>query len=103
MAAFTPGPWTVCHSAYNRETVGFSITASPHGSCAPICRSPALSKPARPPQEIEANARLISAAPELLAALKDVLRIARAASIGVTGNAKRIAAAEAAISKAEGR
>lgn len=37
------------------------------------------------------------AVPELLATLKDVLRIAKAASIGVTGNAARIQRAEAAI------
>lgn len=40
---------------------------------------------------------------ELLAALKDVLRIAKAASIGVSGNAPRIARAEAAIARAEGK
>ncbi|MDE1907619.1 MAG: hypothetical protein KGH75_14330, partial [Rhodospirillales bacterium] len=48
------------------------------------------------------NARLIASAPELLDALRDVLRIAKAASIGVTGNAPRIARAKAAISKATG-
>ena len=36
---------------------------------------------------------------ELAAALRDVLRIAKAASIGVTGNAKRIESAEAALAK----
>lgn len=38
---------------------------------------------------------------ELLIALKDVLRIAKAASIGIHGNAPRIARAEAAIINAE--
>jgi hypothetical protein len=41
-------------------------------------------------------------APELLAALKDILRIARAASIGVSGHSQRFQCAEAAIAKAEG-
>lgn len=54
------------------------------------------------PEEAAANARLIAAAPDLLEALKDVLRIAKAASIGVTGNAKRIERADAAIARATG-
>jgi hypothetical protein len=49
---------------------------------------------------VDEDARLISAAPELLDALKDVLRIARAASIGITGNQPRIERAQAAIKKA---
>lgn len=40
---------------------------------------------------------------ELLAALKDILRIASAASIGVTGNQPRLDRARAAIAKAEGK
>ncbi len=48
------------------------------------------------------NALLFAAATDLLEALVDVLRIAKAASIGVSGNAKRIARAEAAIAKANG-
>ena len=40
---------------------------------------------------------------ELVAALRDILRIAKAASIGVSGNAPRIARAEAAIAKAEAK
>lgn len=51
----------------------------------------------------EANARLIAAAPELLEALRDVLRIARAASVGISGNQPRLDRASAAIAKAEGR
>lgn len=52
--------------------------------------------------EDEANARLIVASPALLAALRDVLRIAKAASIGVTGNLPRLARADAAIALALG-
>jgi hypothetical protein len=46
---------------------------------------------------------LRAAAPELYGALRDVLRIARAASGGVTGNQARLARAERAIAAAEGR
>lgn len=53
--------------------------------------------------EANANARLISSSPDLLEALKDMTRIARAASIGVTGNEKRISKALKSIAKAEGR
>lgn len=49
-----------------------------------------------------ANAHLIAAAPELLEALKDILRIARAANLGISGHAPRFAKAQAAIAKAEG-
>jgi hypothetical protein len=40
---------------------------------------------------------------DLLASLKDIIRIAKAASHGHTFNAQRIERAEAAIAKAEGR
>lgn len=39
---------------------------------------------------------------DLVAALRDMTRIARAASFGVTGNQPRITKAEAALAKAEG-
>jgi hypothetical protein len=40
---------------------------------------------------------------ELLAALKDILRIATAASIGITGNQPRLERARAAIASVEGK
>jgi hypothetical protein len=103
-AAFTPGPWEV-----------FFPTDDPDaGAVRPgidAVDGPTLilwgtdedgeGVYGETPEQAKANAYLIAAAPDLLAALKDVLRIARAASIGITGNAKRIAAAEAAITKAE--
>lgn len=49
-----------------------------------------------------ANARLFAASTELLAALQDVLRIATAASVGVSGNQPRLERARAAIAKASG-
>lgn len=58
--------------------------------------------------EAEANARLIAAAPDLLAALHDLAPVAVSAGklVGSGNNAeivKRIGAARAAIAKAEGR
>lgn len=89
--AHTPGPW----KATIAETGGFVIQAAGHVICnrAPIEHAA---------DESAANAHLIEAAPDLLSTLKDVLRIARAASVGITGNRKRIAAAEAAIANASG-
>jgi hypothetical protein len=54
----------------------------------------------------EANAafivRAVNAHDELVAALRDVLRIARAASIGITGNQPRLERARVALAKATG-
>jgi len=58
-----------------------------------------------PFHEAEANARLIAAAPDLLAALQDTLRMLEAAhrELGMfTAHNKRIIAARAAIAKATG-
>ena len=54
-------------------------------------------------KEALANTIIAAAAPELLGALKDILRIAKAASIGVSGNATRIERAQSVIAKAEGK
>ena len=92
---FTPGPWRI-QELPSREVLLKRRHWAVGQANAPA-RGVALAF-----GETEANARLIAAAPELYAALKDVLRIARAASIGVTGNAARIAKAEAALAKARG-
>jgi hypothetical protein len=84
----TPGPWEVQVFDGRIEVVDAS------GAVVLVFRNASA--------ETLANARLIAAAPELLEALRDVLRIAKAASIGVTGNAKRIERAESAIAKATG-
>lgn len=56
---WTPGPWVLCRTTYNGETVGWHIAASPHGSVKPICEG--LS---------EADGFLIAAAPDLFAAIR---------------------------------
>lgn len=105
---WTPGNWLA--AAKPSSIVGWPVVSSPQGRVVASVSFQKIKPPhiseeemARYRAECEANARLIAAAPQMYAALKDVLRIARAASIGITGNAKRIAAAEAALAKAEGR
>ena len=66
---YTKGPWNANFTRFSRWVVGFHITDPKHGSLRPICE--AYDKMgAMNPDEIAANARLISAAPELLEALK---------------------------------
>ena len=66
---YTKGPWNANFTRFSRWVVGFHITDPKHGSLRPICE--AYDKTgAMNPDEIAANARLISAAPELLEALK---------------------------------
>ena len=62
---YTKGPWNANFTRFSRWVVGFHITDPKHGSLRPICEMGAMN-----PDEIAANARLISAAPELLEALK---------------------------------
>ena len=62
---YTKGPWNANFTRFSRWVVGFHITDPKHGSLRPICE--AYDKTgAMNPDEIAANARLISAAPELL-------------------------------------
>lgn len=91
---FTPGPW---HTDASKSFYVFA-----HGSLAE--QAGVRNGPFVANASTEANARLISAAPELLGALSDILRIARAATLHSGGdfNRKRIARAEAAIAKARG-
>jgi hypothetical protein len=97
--AHTPGPWTI--SPHNTFYI-----LSPTGAVGAVFNRAHLTLEAegreRLVAECEANARLIAAAPELLDALTDILRIARAATLHSGGdhNKKRIAKAVAAIRKA---
>lgn len=67
MTTHTPGPWEVGYQ-------GLSIYGPDrHGTTLVIARSLDTSRQHCDPQEAQANARLIAAAPELLDVAKDVL------------------------------
>ena len=66
-AKHTPGPWTACFTTLDREIQDFHISGSRDGSALPVCDA----RGAGFAPELEANAHLISAAPEMLAALKE--------------------------------
>jgi hypothetical protein len=76
---------------YGKACQEFGEGGAPYGYCAPSWH--ALR------ERIES---VESQRADLLAALQDVLRIATAASIGVSGNAPRLERARAAIAKATG-
>ena len=70
VAKFTPGPWHANWTRLNGKAIGFHVADETHGSIRPICEFYDGTE-AMPPEEVEANARLIAAAPELLEALTD--------------------------------
>lgn len=57
----TDGPWTACFLTVCGEVEGFHISGRPYGSTAPICEA----RYAGFAPQLEANARLIAAAPDL--------------------------------------
>jgi hypothetical protein len=86
MSTHTPGPWGYTYDGSSTWSIG--PEADPQdGSVASIFD--------RKDERARANARLIAAAPDLLAALKYLLELG--------GDDDRRIAAEAAIAKAEGR
>ena len=96
----TPGPWYVLET---KHCVGGPLGPNGIGSGIAMC-----GMRARTPEEQEANARLIAAAPDLLDALKGIVREIRAYSSPECDDADSIGyaelkAADAAIAKAEGR
>ena len=92
MSAHTPGPWQYLPGDEDEETCGLIV-----GKTAWVCDF--VSDP------IEANARLIAAAPDLLEALKEMVEIAELTigwfSTPPNANGPLIQA-RAAIAKAEG-
>lgn len=97
-AQHTPGPWRLNHNT-NWKTNPFSVTVRKYG----VHSTTVANIPTRmtiPPQEQQANARLIAAAPELL----DVLLRARDAIESLDGtsaeNERLVDAYRAAIAKA---
>jgi hypothetical protein len=90
--AFTPGPWSLTlHRTNPRNFLKVEAPASLRVICDAFSHS----------DEDLANARLIAAAPELLAALRTL----EAAVVlrGINGFAQEVSAARSAICKAEGR
>ena len=84
MVTHTPGPWTIQWPKFDAKIV------SPDGRSLAVVMFNAR-------DEDEANARLLAAAPELLAALK-----AMRANLAATIDIVECLAADAAIAKAEG-
>lgn len=94
MSAHTPGPW-----AYRPSNSGHFIAGAGENSgyLAEVrqCRSK---------QDVRADARLIAAAPDLLAALRDVVGwVPGPTAFFTDGSDAAIKRARAAIAKAEGR
>ncbi len=102
---YTPGPWQAVASQPVRCTQCYSIRADPPlgpGRLIATTRTYTASPTTgQYPPEHEANARLLAAAPELLAALK---RLLRETSYGTQPcDSQTINSARAAIAKAEGK
>ena len=71
-AKFTPGPWHANWTRLNGKAIGFHVADETHGSIRPVCEF-YDGVEVIPPEEVEANARLIAAAPKLLEALQRLL------------------------------
>ena len=97
VAKHTPGPWSI-----NRSKNGYpyQIYAANGTHVRSVTRWAALSVPALP--EGEANAHLIAAAPDLLAACKEIATD-RWPDLTLQEQADRLKRANAAIRKAEGQ
>lgn len=105
-AKHTKGPWNKNLTSICGKAIGFHITDSRHGSLRPICEF-YDKRGTMSPEEIEANASLIAAAPELLEALKELAEAYCRAGAPLTReeraeDRKRFFAARAAIAKATG-
>ena len=104
----TPGPWSITNTimgSVDPVTLPSSVIAPPYGSVDTICVFSFMTKK-KPHDEQQANARLIAAAPDLLAALRlllDGLQTYAPEFLHGLPKADYIRAARAAIAKAEGR
>jgi len=97
MSAYTPGPWTATYW-YNKEaeTGGWQFSAAGH-------LLPLHDMETDNPEEADANARLIAAAPDLLGALDCIVRyLADADEKGLIEHGEPMIAAREAIKKAAG-
>lgn len=69
MSKHTPGPWAVNrYITSGNQSLGFHITGPRDGSVSPVCVGEDTGY-----GEIDANARLIAAAPDLLVALRSIV------------------------------
>lgn len=99
MTQHTPGPWVACDW-------GYIVADDPTGRhediyIAEVCREDDEGRIV-PPIEQQANARLIAAAPDLLAALQGLAWAVSGIEYVETEYAEQIADARAAIAKAQG-
>ena len=93
MASYTPGPWGISNaSEYPPE----EMSVGPEDSDEVVCW---INDGVEPDDVVEANARLIAAAPELLAACKMLLSCSLPRDVS---GMRMVDAALAAIAKAEG-
>lgn len=95
MSKHTPGPWVVFHNKYRIPAVEVDGSVWSEGFDSGV----------RLQSERDANAHLIAAAPDLLAALKELLDQGEgcaACGFGTPGCGCRYERARAAIAKAEG-
>ncbi len=100
-AKHTPGPWSITNTIMgSAETTVWpsAVVAAPYGSVDTVCDFSFMTN--KPHGEQQANARLIAAAPELLAALRAMIE--RAEWHG-DKDADGLCGARAAVAKAEGR
>lgn len=96
MSGFTPGPWEISESAYVcRQAI---VARTPEGDLDPIAEVMGSGK-----GQNLANARLIAAAPEMLAALRELIPWAVGPHMRKPEGCAAVKAALAAIAKAEGR
>lgn len=102
MSGHTPGPWEAFFYVRNQR-LNIGDWSFSHGNeHHPL----PLRHTKKDQREASANARLIAAAPELLAALKDLMELYANGQVvieGDEGNDPVVGAAWAAIDKAEGR
>lgn len=72
-AQHTPGPWVPCYTMLGKTVLSWHVAGNKHGSSLPICVSDKFSDSRDQNQEV-ANASLISASPEMLDALKSLVK-----------------------------
>ena len=98
-ATHTIAPWSIWYGGMDNDT---HFTIGPRVGPGVICEYAYASILPRPWQEVQANARLIAAAPELLAACKDALATGGQDMQHILDNGRLRDVLRAAIALAEG-